>query len=36
MTEELVRAANGLAQNILDVTETTLGDSEKKSTTARK
>ena len=35
MTEQLVGAANRLAQNILDVTETTLSDSEKKSTTAR-
>ncbi|MGO9344083.1 MAG: hypothetical protein ACLP6E_16465 [Acidimicrobiales bacterium] len=34
MTEELVGAANRLAQEVLDVTETTVRDSEKKSTTA--
>jgi len=36
MTEEVVGAANRLAQNILDVTEKTLSDSDQKFTSSTK
>jgi hypothetical protein len=36
MTEELVGAANRLAQNILDVTEKTLNDADQKFTSSTK
>ena len=36
MTEQLVGAANQLARNILDVTQKTLSESDKKSTSSAK